>query len=86
MAINTVIQGSAADLMKQSMINMASRIEKESFESKMLLQIHDELVFEVPPDELDAMEKIVHEEMESVATLKVPLKVDVKCGSTWAEI
>jgi DNA polymerase-1 len=68
------------------MIKMARRMEKESVESKMLLQIHDELVFEVPPDELEAMETIVHEEMESVATLKVPLKVDVKCGSTWAEI
>ena len=86
MAINTVIQGSAADLMKQSMINVARRMKKESVESKMLLQIHDELVFEVPPDELEVMETIVHEEMESVATLKVPLKVDVKCGSTWAEI
>lgn len=86
MAINTVIQGSAADLMKQSMIDIAQRIEKESFESKMLLQIHDELVFEVPPGELEALEACVREEMESVAQLAVPLKVDVKCGTTWAEI
>ena len=86
MAINTVIQGSAADLMKQSMINIYQRFEKESFESKMLLQIHDELVFEVPPSELDNLEPCVREEMESVAKLAVPLKVDVKCGETWADI
>ena len=86
MAINTVIQGSAADLMKQSMINIARRIEKESFESKMLLQIHDELVFEVPPQELEALKTSVREEMESVAKLRIPLKVDIKCGDTWAEI
>ena len=86
MAINTVIQGSAADLTKQSMINISQRIDKEFFESKMLLQIHDELVFEVPPEELEALETSVRHEMESVAKLAVPLKVDIKCGNTWAEI
>ena len=86
MAINTVIQGSAADIMKQSMINIFQRIDKESFESKMLLQIHDELVFEVPPEELEALETSVRHEMESVVKLAVPLKVDIKCGNTWAEI
>lgn len=86
MAINTVIQGSAADLMKQSMINIADRLAKERRKTNMLLQIHDELVFEVPPAELDVMQKIVAEEMEKVATLKVPLKVDVRCGGNWAEI
>ena len=86
MAINTVIQGSAADLMKQSMINIANRLDREKFESNMLLQIHDELVFEVPPGELEVMQKTVREEMETVASLKVPLKVDMRCGSNWAEI
>ena len=86
MAINTVIQGSAADLMKQSMINIANRLDREKFESNMLLQIHDELVFEVPPSELEVMQTTIREEMETVATLKVPLKVDVRCGSNWAEI
>ena len=86
MAINTVIQGSAADLMKQSMINIYRRIEKESFESKMLLQIHDELVFEVPPAELADLTACVREEMESVAQLAVPLKVDIHCGESWSEI
>ena len=86
MAINTVIQGSAADLMKQSMINIASRLAKEQLKTNMLLQIHDELVFEVPSEELDRMQKTVREEMETVAKLKVPLKVDVRCGSNWAEI
>ena len=86
MAINTVIQGSAADLMKQSMINIANRLDREKLESNMLLQIHDELVFEVPPGELEVMQKTVREEMETVASLKVPLKVDMRCGSNWAEI
>ena len=86
MAINTVIQGSAADLMKQSMINITSRMDRENFESNMLLQIHDELVFEVPPDELELMQTMIRNEMETVASLKVPLKVDVRCGNNWAEI
>ena len=86
MAINTVIQGSAADLMKQSMINITSRMDREKFESNMLLQIHDELVFEVPPDELELMQTMIRNEMETVASLKVPLKVDVRCGNNWAEI
>ncbi|MDG2208123.1 MAG: DNA polymerase, partial [Pirellulales bacterium] len=74
------------DLMKQSMINIYRRIEKESFESKMLLQIHDELVFEVPPAELADLTACVREEMESVAQLAVPLKVDIHCGESWSEI
>ena len=72
--------------MKQSMINIALRLERDKLASKMLLQIHDELVFEIPPEERGLMEKMVREEMESVAELKVPLKVDVRCGCTWAEI
>ena len=72
--------------MKQSMINIANRLDREKFESNMLLQIHDELVFEVPPGELEVMQKTVREEMETVTSLKVPLKVDVRCGSNWAEI
>jgi DNA polymerase-1 len=85
-AINTVIQGSAADLIKQAMIAIHCRLRRESRAAKMLLQIHDELIFEVPPDELDAVGKLVAEEMAAAQRLAVPLKVDLKIGRNWAEV
>ena len=84
-AINTVIQGSAADLIKQAMISIAHRLEREASPARMLLQIHDELVFEVPADDVDRLAKLVVEEMSGVMPLSVPLKVDVKTGRNWAE-
>jgi DNA polymerase-1 len=84
-AINTVIQGSAADLIKKAMINVRDRMQREKFQARMLLQIHDELVFEVPPDEVDGLANLVMEEMTSVQPLHVPLKVDVKVGANWAD-
>jgi DNA polymerase-1 len=84
-AVNTVIQGSAADLIKRAMINVHRRLGNEARQSRMLLQIHDELVFEVPPDELDIMTDLVRDEMVTAVELKVPLRVDVKVGSNWAE-
>jgi len=84
-AINSVIQGSAADIIKLAMINIQRRLRDEQRRSKMLLQIHDELVFEAPPDELEAIERLVREEMTGVMPLSVPLKVDLKMGSNWAE-
>jgi DNA polymerase-1 len=84
-AINTVIQGSAADIIKQAMLNVYHRLRRENRRAKMLLQIHDELVFESPPDEIDAVEQLVVEEMSGVMELSVPLKVDTKRGKNWAE-
>jgi DNA polymerase I len=84
-AINSVIQGSAADIIKLAMINIQRRLRRENRQSKMLLQIHDELVFETSPDELGLLERLVSEEMTGVIALKVPLKVDLKTGSNWAE-
>jgi DNA polymerase-1 len=84
-AINTVIQGSAADLIKQAMIRVFRRLRNEHAKTRMLLQIHDELVFEVPPDELSHIAKLVDEEMSGAAELAVPLKVDIKTGDNWAE-
>ncbi|MFV1964787.1 MAG: DNA polymerase I [Pirellulaceae bacterium] len=83
-AINTVIQGSAADLIKQAMIGVYSRMRRETFRARMLLQIHDELVFEVPSGELSDLVMMVTEEMTSAGCLDVPLRVDVKAGPTWA--
>jgi DNA polymerase-1 len=84
-AVNTVIQGSAADLIKLAMIAIARRLREEQRQSKMILQIHDELVFDLPPDELDAMAQLVAHEMQTVLPLRVPVKVDVKSGINWAE-
>jgi DNA polymerase I len=84
-AINTVIQGSAADLIKKAMIHVYRRLADERFRARMLLQIHDELIFEVPEDEVDAVAGLVEQAMTSVETLDVPLKVDVKVGDNWAE-
>jgi len=84
-AINTVIQGSAADLIKQAMIAIHRRLRREGLAASMLLQIHDELIFEVASDELDALADLVIEEMAGAAALEVPLKVDVKAGPNWAD-
>lgn len=84
-AINSVIQGSAADLIKMAMIRVYRRLKAENWQSKMLLQIHDELVFESPPEELENLRKMVREEMSGVYTLSVPLNVDVKVGDNWGE-
>ncbi|UFJ43204.1 DNA polymerase I [Brevibacillus humidisoli] len=82
-AMNTPIQGTAADIIKLAMVRMKERLEQEQLASRMLLQVHDELVFEVPEDELDIMQKLVPEVMESALALNVPLKVDVHYGRTW---
>jgi DNA polymerase I len=85
MAVNTPIQGSAADLIKLAMIRIAGRLEKGNFNSKMLLQVHDELVFEVADGELDGLKQMIRREMETVYPLKVPLKVDMGHGKNWGE-
>jgi DNA polymerase I len=84
-AVNTVIQGSAADLIKLAMISIHRRLRQEQRAAKLILQIHDELVFEVPQSELDDLAQLVRKEMAGVLPLGVPLKVDVKSGENWAE-
>ncbi len=85
MAINTVVQGSAADLIKIAMVRLHRRIAREALPMKMLLQIHDELVFETPAEHADAMAKIVVAEMSGAMKITVPMKVDSGCGPTWFE-
>ena len=85
MAINTPIQGTAADLIKKAMINIHKRLGEEDFRSKMLLQVHDELVFETPEEELERLVPMIKEEMEGVFPLRVPLKVDINRGKNWDE-
>ncbi|HEX5036715.1 MAG TPA: DNA polymerase I, partial [bacterium] len=84
-AFNTVFQGTAADLIKKAMIAIQNRIEKDFPGAMMLIQVHDELVFEAPEKDIEAFAKMVKEEMEGVADLKVPLKVDVGTGPNWGE-
>lgn len=84
-AVNTVIQGSAADLIKLAMIKIHRRLQQEQHPGRMLLQIHDELVFEVPAAEVASLQRIVREEMENAIQLDVPLQVDVAVGDNWAE-
>jgi DNA polymerase-1 len=85
LAINSVIQGSAADLIKLAMVNLHRRIVAGRLPMRLLLQIHDELVLEVPEGDADAMAVIVREEMERVMTLRVPLVAEVGVGSNWME-
>ncbi|MDZ4659894.1 MAG: DNA polymerase I [Bythopirellula sp.] len=84
-AVNTVIQGSAADLIKLAMIGVSRKLAESQLPATMLLQIHDELVFEVAPDRIDDLARLVVEEMSGVMSLAVPLGVDVKFGENWAE-
>lgn len=85
LAINSVVQGSAADLIKQAMVNIARRIERERRPSRMLLQIHDELVFEMPADAVEAEQEMIVTEMAGAIRLRVPLKVDIGLGRNWME-
>lgn len=83
MAINTPIQGSAADIMKIATIDVANALKEEKLNAKVLLQVHDELVLEVPEDELELVQKLVKEKMEEAVQLDVKLEVDVKVGDSW---
>lgn len=84
-AVNAPIQGSAADIIKLAMINIHQRFEKEGFRSKMLLQVHDELVFDAHKEELEIIQPIIKEEMENAYTLAVPLDVEMGIGENWLE-
>ncbi|HVO64870.1 MAG TPA: DNA polymerase I [Syntrophales bacterium] len=85
MAMNTPIQGTAADLIKMAMINISILFAKRRLRTSMIMQVHDELVFEVPHDEKEDVAVLVKREMEEVIELKVPLKVDITSGSNWGE-
>ncbi len=85
-AINTPIQGTAADLIKLAMIKVDAAFTERGFQSVMLLSVHDELIFEVPPDELDEAKNLIREIMEGIWDLRVPLKVNVGYGENWAEV
>ncbi len=85
-AINSPLQGTAADMIKLAMINIHKKLQKGAPGAKMILQVHDELIFEVTEGELETISRLVKQEMENVIKLDIPLKVNLKSGSNWAEI
>lgn len=84
-AMNTPIQGSAADIIKVAMINMQQALKDAGLEAKMLLQVHDELIFEAPKAEIAKLKELVPKIMDSAVELSVPLKVESASGKTWFE-
>lgn len=84
-AVNYPIQGSAADIIKEAMVKVTARMRRDGMRSRLIMQVHDELVFEVPEDEVVAMEQLVEHEMEHAVALRVPLKVDMNHGRNWSE-
>lgn len=85
LAVNSPIQGSAADIIKIAMLNIREAMTKEGFEARLILQVHDELVFEAPEGELERVVPVIKDKMEGVSALSVPLKVNIGNGSNWAE-
>ena len=86
MAINTPLQGTAADIIKVAMIHIQNRIQELNLSTKMIMQVHDELVFEVPEEELQKSIPMIQNEMETVMDLAVLLKVSIHSGKNWAEV
>jgi DNA polymerase-1 len=84
--LNTPLQGTAADLIKLAMIKIQRELEAQHLRSRMILQVHDELLFEAPPEELDPLRAIVKPAMEEVYSLRVPLVVDIKSGANWRDM
>ncbi|MEE2772934.1 MAG: DNA polymerase, partial [Bacteroidota bacterium] len=84
-AVNAPIQGSAADIIKLAMINIHNKLEEEQYKTRMLLQVHDELVFDAHKDELEKVQKMIKTEMENAYKLSVPLEVDLGIGQNWLE-
>jgi DNA polymerase-1 len=85
LALNSPIQGTAADIIKIAMLRIYNRLKSKSTQARMILQVHDELLFELPEPELISVKTVVREEMEGAASLSVPLKVDIGHGRNWAE-
>ena len=86
MAVNMPIQGTAADIIKIAMVRVQERMDEKKLRSMMIIQVHDELIFEVPKEELEQMKELVLEVMPSAMELAVPLDVDLKAGATWGDM
>jgi DNA polymerase-1 len=86
MAMNAPVQGSASDMIKVAMVRMHAALAERGLRARMLLQVHDELLFEAPPEEVDTVTALAGEIMASALPLKVPVVVDVKTGDDWAQV
>ena len=84
-ALNMPVQGTQADMIKIAMVRLHRRLEDEAYQTEMLLQVHDELVFEAPPEEIDAVSQIIREEMVAALPLDVPIEVDLDVGDNWLD-
>jgi DNA polymerase-1 len=84
-AINTPIQGTAADLIKKAMVDIDAEIRRRKLRARMLIQVHDELVFETPTKECEELQRLVQEAMEGALTFNIPLRVNVSTGGNWEE-
>ena len=84
-AMNSPIQGTAADILKVAMIELDREMQERNFQAKLLLQVHDELIFEVPEEEVESLRSLVEEVMENAVSLSVPLKADSNIGNNWYE-
>jgi DNA polymerase-1 len=85
-AVNAQIQGSAADLIKVAMVNIFRRMSRGRMRARALLQVHDELVFEAPPEEVHPLARVIREEMEGALSLSVPLQADLAVGPNWLDM
>ena len=85
MALNTPIQGTAADILKKAMVELYDSLNEKKLKSKILLQVHDELILNVHKDEVDVVKGLVRDIMENAFQLNVPLKVDIEIGDNWYE-
>ena len=83
MALNAPIQGSAADIIKVAMLNVARVLSSDNFQSRLLLQVHDELIFEIAPGEQERLSEVVRREMENAVALSLPLSVNIGIGASW---
>ncbi|MGH7313328.1 MAG: DNA polymerase, partial [Candidatus Rokuibacteriota bacterium] len=86
MAMNAPVQGTASDMIKIAMVRMQVALDARGLRTRMLLQVHDELLFEAPPDEVAAVETLAREIMGAALPLRVPVVVDVKSGRDWSEV
>ena len=81
--MNAPIQGSAADIIKLAMVNVYNKIKEKGLNSRIILQVHDELILNVPKEEIDVIKDLLKTEMENVLDLSIPLEVDINLGDTW---
>jgi DNA polymerase-1 len=86
MAVNAPVQGTAAEVIKEAMVPIQHRLDDSGARSKMLLQVHDELIFESPKEEIEDVKALLQETMPSALALSVPLKIEIKVGETWGDM